>query len=78
MSEAAASLGVSAHIIRHLIRDGILPAEQVVPDAPWQIQAAHLHHPRVAEALATRQGPRRAARQDVLPIFPATSKGGVQ
>lgn len=72
MSEAAASLNVSAHIIRRLIRDGILPAEQVVPDAPWQIKAADLHHPRVAEALATRHDPRRAARQDELPIFPAT------
>ena len=72
MSEAAASLGASAHVIRRLIRDGILPAEQVVPDAPWQIKATDLHHPRVAEALATRHGPRRVARQDELPIFPAT------
>ena len=76
MSEAAASLGVNAHVIRRLIRDGILPAEQVVPDAPWQIKAADLHHPRVAEALATRHGPRRAAQQDELPIFQPLEKEG--
>ena len=72
MSEAAASLGVSAHVIRRLIREGTLPAEQVIPDAPWQIKAADLHHPRVVEALATRHGPRRNTRQDNFPIFPAT------
>ena len=66
MSEAATSLGVSAHVIRRLIRDGVLPAEQVVPDAPWHIQAADLQHPRVVEALATRHGPRRAAQQNKL------------
>ena len=72
MSEAATSLGVSAHVVRRLIRDGVLPAEQVVPDAPWQIQAADLQHLRVVEALATRHSPRRAAQQNELPIFPAT------
>jgi hypothetical protein len=48
LSEAAAPLGVNAHVIRRLIKDRILRAEQVVPDAPWQIQAADLRHPRVA------------------------------
>lgn len=72
MSEAAAALGVSCHAVRRLIKDGVLPAEQVVPDAPWQIRAADLRSTRVAEALAARRGPRRADRQDELPIFPAT------
>jgi DNA invertase Pin-like site-specific DNA recombinase len=72
MSEAAASLGVSAHAIRRLIKDGILLAEQVVPDAPWQIRAADLQRPRVIEALAARRSPRRADRQNELPIFPDT------
>src|SRR6202008_4779136 len=35
MSEAAAKLGVSHHRIRWLIKDRILPAEQVVPGAPY-------------------------------------------
>ena len=72
MSEAAASRGVTAHVIRKLIKDGVLPAEQVVPDAPWQIRAADLQHPQVVEALAARRGPRRADRQSGLPIFPDT------
>jgi DNA invertase Pin-like site-specific DNA recombinase len=72
MSEAAASLGVNAHVIRRLIRDGVLPAEQVVPDAPWQIRAADLQNPRVVEALAARRSPRRTDRQNELPIFPDT------
>ena len=72
MSEAAASLGVTAHAIRRLIEDGVVPAEQVVPDAPWQIRAADLQNPRVVEALAARRSPRRADRQNELPIFPDT------
>lgn len=69
MSEAATTLGVSAHRVRRLINEGILPAEQVVPDAPWQIRAADLHEPRVIKALAARQGPCRTDRQNELPIF---------
>ncbi len=72
MSEAAASLGVTAHAIRRLIEDGVVPAEQVVPDAPWQIRAADLQNPHVVEALAARRSPRRADRQNELPIFPDT------
>jgi hypothetical protein len=72
MSEAAASLGTTSHSIRKLIKDGILPAEQVVADAPWQIQAADLRSPRVVEALAARRSPRRSSRQDELPIFSGT------
>ena len=37
MSEAAKLLGVTQYMIRRLINDRVLPAEQVVPDAPWQI-----------------------------------------
>jgi excisionase family DNA binding protein len=72
MSEAAVSLGVTAHAVRRLIKDGVLPAEQVVPDAPWQIRAADLQNPRVVEALAARRSPCRTGRQDELPIFPGT------
>lgn len=34
MSEAAKLLGVTNHVIRRLIKDWILTAEQVMPDAP--------------------------------------------
>ena len=70
MSEAAAALGVSAHRVRRLVKEGILPAEQVVPDAPWQIKATDLREPRVVEALAARRGRCRPDRQDELPIVP--------
>jgi hypothetical protein len=42
MSEAAVKLGVSNHQIRRLIKQGILAADQVVPDAPYQIRANDL------------------------------------
>jgi len=42
MSEAATKLGVSNHQIRRLIKEGILRAQQVVFDAPYQIKAADL------------------------------------
>ena len=43
MSEAAVKLGVSNHQIRRLIKQGILAADQVVPDAPYQIRASDLY-----------------------------------
>jgi len=60
MVEAAANLGVSCHVIRRLINDGILPAKQHVFDAPWQIQAIDLERPEVKEALRCRR--KRAGR----------------
>jgi excisionase family DNA binding protein len=72
MLEAAKALGVTSHVIRKLIKDGVLPAEQVVTGAPYQIRAADLQDTRVAAALAARDRPRRTDRQDELPIFPDT------
>jgi DNA invertase Pin-like site-specific DNA recombinase len=72
MLEAAKTLGVTSHVIRKLIKNDILPAEQVVAGAPWQIRAAALNHPRVIEALTAQHSPRRADRQNELPIFPGT------
>lgn len=54
MVEAAAKAGVSCHAIRKLIRSGILPARQVLFDAPWQILASDLDRPDVQEALRRR------------------------
>jgi len=51
MSEAAAKFGVSNHQIRRLIKEGILAAGQVVPDAPYQIRASDLQDERVISAL---------------------------
>src|SRR5437660_10397015 len=59
MSEAAAKLGVSNHQIRRLIKEGVLAADQVVPDAPYQIRAADLQHERISAALARKGRPCR-------------------
>lgn len=60
MSEAAARLGVTAHEIRRLIKIGVLPARQVIEDAPWQIMGDDLVRPEVQQALRSRgKHPRR-------------------
>src|SRR5207249_9872758 len=59
MSEAATRLGVTHHRIRRLIKGGILPAEQVVPGAPYQIRAADLASEQVVAALKRKGRPCR-------------------
>lgn len=54
MSEAAEQLGVSHYAVRVLIKSGILPARQVVEDAPWQIMTDDLRRPEVKKALRLR------------------------
>lgn len=51
MTEAAKRLGVTNHVIRKLIKDGILPANQVVDGAPNQNRTADLHSDKVKNAL---------------------------
>ncbi|WGF90833.1 recombinase family protein [Marinivivus vitaminiproducens] len=72
MREAAVKLGVTSHVIRRLIQDGVLPAEQVVPGAPWQIQAKDLDAQPVIDALANKNRPRRPSAQGQFPMFPNT------
>ena len=72
MSEVAAKLDVTNHAVRRLIRDGLLPAEQVVPGAPYQIRAADLGGERIATALRHRGRPRRTEPDNQLPMFPYT------
>jgi excisionase family DNA binding protein len=72
MSEAAAELGVTNHVIRRLIHDRILAAEQVIPGAPYQIKASDLRDDRVAAALLPRSRPYQIDRQTVLLMFPNT------
>ena len=59
MSEAAAQLGVNNHRIRRLIQEGLLPAEQVVPRAPYQIRASDLLDQTIIEAAARTARPCR-------------------
>ena len=62
MLEAAQKLGVTCHAIRKLIRDGVLPAKQVMLDAPWQILSADLDGPAVQNALRRRSRRGRPCR----------------
>jgi excisionase family DNA binding protein len=72
MSEAATTLGVTHHRIRRLIKDGILPAEQVVPGAPYQIRTDDLQQERVAAAIERTGRPYRSVPANQLPMFPGT------
>ena len=78
MSEAASGLAVTNHVIRRLIKDGILPAEQVVPRAPYQIRASDLDNARVIAAIARKGPPCRAESENQLPMFTSTYEGGAQ
>jgi excisionase family DNA binding protein len=72
MTEAAAALGVTNHRIRHLIKTNVLPAEQVVPGAPYQIRADDLASTPVQNAVARKDRPRRIADAGTLPMFTDT------
>jgi excisionase family DNA binding protein len=72
MTEAAVALGVTNHAIRRLIKAGILPAEQVVPGAPYQIRANDLVLPPVKSAVARKGRPCRIADAGTLPMFTDT------
>ena len=72
MSEAAATLGVTRHTIRRLIKGRILAADQVVAGAPYQIRASDLRDERVSAALGRGGRPCRADPENQLPMFPAT------
>jgi hypothetical protein len=72
MSEAAVKLGVTNHQIRRLINESILPAEQVVPDAPYQIRACDLQDERVMAALARKGRRCRVISENQTPSFPNT------
>jgi excisionase family DNA binding protein len=72
MSEAAAVLGVTRHRIRRLIKDGILPAQQVVPRAPYQIQADDLQREGIAAAIGRTGRPCRIDDKNQLSMFTDT------
>jgi excisionase family DNA binding protein len=72
MSEAAAKLGVNNHRIRRLIKEGVLPAEQVVPRAPYQIRASDLLDQRVIDAVARTDRPCRVDGENQISMFSIT------
>jgi excisionase family DNA binding protein len=73
MRDAAKYVGISHHFVRTLIHRGVLPAKQVVPDAPWQIRRADLDSHAVRSAIAGRHStgrPREARRDTRTPMIP--------
>src|ERR1700741_981118 len=72
MTEAATALGVTNHTIRRLVKTGVLPAEQVVAGAPYQIRADDLTSASVKSAMARKGRPRRVADASTLPMFTDT------
>lgn len=78
MTEAATQLGVTNHVIRRLIKDQILAAEQVVPDAPYQIRMRDLQTEEVTAAIARKHRPCRVNAEGQLPLFRGASEGGAQ
>lgn len=72
VSEAAAAPGVTNHVIRRLIKSGMLPAEQVVRGAPYQIRADDLITATVKSAVARKGGPCRVPDTCTLPMFTDT------
>jgi excisionase family DNA binding protein len=72
MTEAATLLGVTNHAVRRLIKDGILPAEQVVPGAPYQIRASDLQNERVTISLTRKGRPCRIDAENQPSMFTDT------
>jgi len=63
LQEASIRLGVSATVVRGLIKRGLLPASQVAPAAPWEIPVAALDSSAIREAVNVAQQGGRAVRQ---------------
>lgn len=64
LEAAAGQLHVSRTVLRTLIARGILPAKQLVPTAPWMIQAADLAREGVQHYVAAIRRGKRSPRID--------------
>ena len=72
MTETATELGVTNHVIRRLIKDGLLPANQVVAGAPYQIRAEDLQSEAVSREIRRKERPCRIDPANQLSIFSDT------
>jgi excisionase family DNA binding protein len=72
MSQAAAKLGVTNHRIRRMIKNGLLPAEQVVPCAPYQIRASDLMDQKIIDAAARTSRPCRVDDEKQISMLSST------
>ncbi|MEX3968676.1 recombinase family protein [Paraburkholderia sp. EG286B] len=67
VEEASRRLGIYGSSIHRLIREGTLPATQLMPSAPWQVPVAALDSDAVREgvrAIKERRPPHFKARQE--------------
>jgi DNA invertase Pin-like site-specific DNA recombinase len=79
LTQAAQQLEVSATVVKRCIAQGILPARQVVPHAPWIIQCTDLALPAVQAAVqAVRMGHRQCGRPPGAPEWPAPAERQVE
>jgi len=73
LEQAAERLQVSRKFLRSLLAEGVLPGRQVVPYAPWVIDAASLDLPQVRTAVEGRGRkrirPRHPSEPPTLPLF---------
>jgi excisionase family DNA binding protein len=72
LTEAAAALRVTSHVVRRLIKSGVLPAVQVVAGAPYQIRAEDLASESVKSAVARKGRPCRVDDTNTIPMFTDT------
>jgi hypothetical protein len=72
LQETAAELRVSGTVIKRLLKEGILPARQVVPGAPWVIERKNLQLPVVQAQIQAVPAGRKlsptAVEQAELPL----------
>lgn len=69
LTEAARHCGVSSHRIRQLIQTGILPAEQVVPGAPYQIRGSDLKTKEMVQAMVRKGRPCQLDPENQIAMF---------
>src|ERR1700732_4304052 len=69
LTEAAAALRVTSHMVRRLIKSSVLPAVQVVAGAPYQIRAEDLASESVKSAVARKGRPCRVDDTNTIPMF---------
>jgi DNA invertase Pin-like site-specific DNA recombinase len=66
LHEAATHLGVSKMTVIRLIKDGILPAQQACPGAPYVIRQENLNRPSIRRAVASGRAVPHDGRQECL------------
>ncbi len=66
MFEAAKHLGVISNVVRRLIQERVLPAQQGIPDAAWQIRASDLQAKMLRRLWLANSNSRSASRTSIL------------